>query len=184
VIPPWRRRPHPVLLSDRGFFELAAEPDLPLREQFTRFRALVSSDMDWVDSRKDRFRARASWAKVFALVLTAASTVVLGLTGIPDRAAIALPMVALVTVISALEPFFNWRSRWILMEEAQYRLNRLRDEMDYYLVTTPTGEMRRAALERFFREQQDIWSDVSKQWIEYRRPERIAEGQPGGQIAN
>ena len=30
-------------------------------------------------------------------------------------------LVALVTVINAVEPFFNWRSRWVLMEEAQYR---------------------------------------------------------------
>ena len=163
---------------------MAAEPDLPLREQFTRFRALVSSDMDWADARKDRFRARASWAKVLTLLLTAASTVVLGLTDMPGRAAVALPMVALVTVISALEPFFNWRSRWILMEEAQYRLNRLRDEIDYYLVTTPTGEIRKTELERYFREQQGIWSDVSKRWIEYRKPDRIAEGQSGGSITN
>jgi hypothetical protein len=44
---------------------------------------------------------------VLTLLLTAGTTVVLGLTGIPDRAAIALPMVALVTVISAPEPLFN-----------------------------------------------------------------------------
>jgi hypothetical protein len=44
--------------------------------------------------------------KVAALALTAASTVVLGIPAIPGRAAIALPMVALVTLISALEPFF------------------------------------------------------------------------------
>jgi hypothetical protein len=37
-------------------------------------------------------------------------------------------MVAAVTLISALEPFLNWRSRWALMEETQYRLHRIRDE--------------------------------------------------------
>ena len=93
-------------------------------------------------------------------------------------------MVALVTVISALEPFFNWRSRWILMEEAHYRLNRLRDEMNYNLVTTPTSEIQKPELERFFRGQQDIWSDVSKRWIEYRKPDRVPDGQVGGQIAS
>jgi hypothetical protein len=56
-----------------------------------------------------------------------------------ERAAIALPMVALVTVIGGLEAYFNWRSLWVLMEETQYRLNRIRDEMDYYL-TFITGE--------------------------------------------
>ena len=40
----------------------------------------------------------------------------------------------LVALISALEPFFNWRSRWILMEEAQYRLQRIRDELEYLRV--------------------------------------------------
>jgi hypothetical protein len=60
--------------------------------------------MDWADSRKLRFRLRAACVKVAALALTAASTVVLGIPAIPGRTAIALPMVALVTLISALEP--------------------------------------------------------------------------------
>jgi hypothetical protein len=88
--------------------------------------------MDWADSRKARFRSRAAAAKVAALALTAASTVVLGIPAIPDRTAIELPMVALVTLVTALEPFFNWRSRWVLMEETRYRLNLIRDQMDYY----------------------------------------------------
>jgi len=119
-----------VLLSERGFLEMAGRDDgTPLREAFLHFRDLVSADMDWADSRKARFRTRASSAKVAALALAAASTVVLGIPAIPNRAAIALPMVALVTLISALEPFFNWRSRWVLMEETQYRLNRIREEV-------------------------------------------------------
>ena len=76
-----RRRP-----SDRGFLELAGRDDsISLREAFIRFRDLVSSDMDWADLRKARFRTRASCAKVAALALTAASTVVLG---IPTPAAL------------------------------------------------------------------------------------------------
>ena len=69
---------------------------------------------------------------------------------------------AAVTVLGALETFFNRRSRWVLMEETQYRLNRLRDEMDYYLVVTPQASMRREDLDRFFQEQQLVWSDVSR----------------------
>ena len=171
------RRPYEIP-SERGFLELAGrEADIPLREAFLRFRDLVSSDMDWADSRKARFRMRASCAKAAALTLTGASTVVLGIPAIPGRAAIALPMVALVTLISALEPFFNWRSRWVLMEETQYRLNRIRDEMDYYLVTTPAADLDRDRLHGFFTEQQDIWHDVSRQWVEFRK---LDQAQPGG----
>ncbi|MFG1638813.1 hypothetical protein ACGFMK_00860 [Amycolatopsis sp. NPDC049252] len=65
----------------------------------------------------------------------------LGIPEIPARASIALPLVAMVTLLTGLETFFTWRSRWLLMEETQYRMNRLRDEMDYYLVTTPAAEL-------------------------------------------
>ena len=175
------RRPARVpqaLPSERGFLEIAGRDDgISLRETFLRFRDLVSADMDWADSRKLRFRLRAAWAKVGALALTAASTVVLGIPAIPGRAAIALPMVALVALISALEPFFNWRARWVLMEETQYRLNRIRDEMDYYLVTMPTADLDRDRLHGFFTDQQDIWQDVSRQWIEFRKQD---QSQPGG----
>jgi hypothetical protein len=159
-----------VAASERGFLDMAGrDADLPLREVLIRFRDLVSADMEWADSRKDRCRTRASCAKVMGLTLAAASTVILGIAAIPDRTAIALPMVAAVTLLSALEPYFNWRSRWVLMEEAQYRLNRIRDEMDYYLVTTPAANLDPGQLHRFFAERQDTWADVSRRWIEFRK---------------
>lgn len=165
------------LPSEMGFLELAGrEADLPLREAFMRFRDLVSADMDWTDSRKARFRKRASYVKIATLLLTAASTVVLGIQAIPARAAIALPMVAIVTVLGAIESFYTWRSRWVLMEEAQYRLNRIRDEMDYHLVTTPAAELGIDTLRQFFLEQQAVWSDVSRRWIEFRKLDRPPEG--------
>ncbi|MGW3811542.1 SLATT domain-containing protein [Micromonospora sp. NPDC005113] len=144
------------------------QADLSLREIFVHFRDLVSADMDWADSRKVRFRQRASWVKIGSLTLAGLSTVVLGIKAIPAQTEFALPMVALVTVLGALETFFNWRSRWVLMEETQYRLNRLRDEMDYYLMVTPSDSVERQKLDSFFDEQQRIWADASRRWIEFR----------------
>ncbi len=144
------------------------------------FRDLVSADMDWADSRKIRFRRRASVVKIVSLILTAASTVVLGIPSIPARASIALPMVAAVAALATAETFFNWRSRWVLMEETQYRLNRLRDEMDYYLVVTPAADIDAQRLALFFADQQAIWSDVSQRWIAFRKLEQPGptEGSP------
>lgn len=168
---PWPRlrRSRAVLPSEKGLLEFAGrQSDLSLREVFVHFRDLVSADMDWADSRKARFRRRASYVRLTALTAAALSTIVLGIEAIPNRTAIALPMVALVTLLGALEAFFSWRSRWVLMEETQYRLNRLRDEMDYYLVVTPSGNMKQKALDQFFEQQQLIWADVSRRWIEFR----------------
>src|ERR1700733_1694611 len=78
------RVPH-ALPSERGFLEMAGrEQGLSLRDAFIRFRDLVSADMDWADSRKVRNRQRAWRTKLSVLVLTAASTVVLGIPAIPE----------------------------------------------------------------------------------------------------
>ncbi|WP_329054928.1 SLATT domain-containing protein [Amycolatopsis sp. NBC_01488] len=159
--------------SERGFLEVAGrDPDRPLRDQLLGFRDLVSADMDWADSRKRIFRRNASVVRIAALVLTAASTVVLGIQEIPARASIALPMVALVTVLGGLETFFSWRARWVLMEETRYRFNRLRDELDYYIVATPAAELSRDRLQEFFDRHQVTWADASRQWVEFRRLDR------------
>jgi hypothetical protein len=63
------------------------------------------------------------------------------------------------------------------MEEAQYRLNRIRDEIDYYLVVTPSADVTREKLDEFFEEQQAVWSDVSRRWIEFRKIDRPPQGE-------
>ncbi|WP_091414603.1 SLATT domain-containing protein [Micromonospora tulbaghiae] len=157
-------------VSEQGLLVLAGRRTaLTPTEALTTFRELISADMGWADSRKTRFRRRSTWSKGLSLGLTALSTVVLGIPQIPANASLALPMVALVTLLGSLELFHNWRSRWILMEQTRYRLNRLRDEIDYLLVTNPSDEITREHIDRFFADQQQIWADVSRQWVEFRR---------------
>jgi hypothetical protein len=168
--------------SEQGLFALSGrELDLPLTELFVKFRDQVSEAMAWTDSRKTRFRKRSSWVKIGALILSALSTIILGIQEIPARASIALPFVALVTTLGALEGFFNWRSRWVLMEEAQYRLHRLRDDVDFYLLSTPSTALTMERLRQLFDEQQAIWSDVSQKWIEFRKLDApVSNGQAQG----
>jgi hypothetical protein len=180
--------PEGRLPSEKGLLGFTGrEADRPVRDVLLDFRDLVDADMDWADSRKARFRKRASIVKLAALVLTAASTVVLGIPAIPNRSAVALPMVALVTLFGAVDAFFNWRSRWVLMEETQYRLNRLRDEVDYYVATTPSHEVNQTKLALFFANHQEIWNDVSRRWIEFRKIDPASKDQPpppaGGDLA-
>jgi hypothetical protein len=84
-------------------------------------------------------------------------------------------MVALVTVLGGLDSFYNWRSRCVLMEEAQYRMNRLRDEIDYYIIMTPPDNLSTEKLKESFLEQQAIWSDVSRRWIEFRKLDQSSQ---------
>lgn len=61
------------------------------------------------------------------------------------------------------------------MEETRYRLNRLRDEIDYHLVSTSADQTTRDQLDQFFADQQQIWADVSRQWVEYRRTGDVSQ---------
>ncbi|MET7880825.1 DUF4231 domain-containing protein [Micromonospora profundi] len=162
-----RRSEPDVSPSENGLYLLAGrQADLPLSEVVVHFRDLVSADLEWANSRNARYRRVTSQVRVASITLAALSTVVLGISGFQFQTEVALPMVAGVTVLGALEGFFNWRSRWVVMEETKYRLNRLRDEMDYYLMVTPPEAVTREALDRFFEDQQRIWHDVSRRWIE------------------
>ena len=78
----------------------------------------------------------------------------------------------MLTLSVRQQAYFNWRSLWVLMEETQYRLNRIRDEMDYYIVTTPAADLELDRLRGFFDGQQDIWHDVSRRWVELRRADQ------------
>src|SRR5262249_47494394 len=84
-------------------------------------------------SRKQRFRATSAAVKVMSLVLGLAATIILGLQSLNVWTSIGFSLVAAVTVVNALEPFFAWRPLWVLMEETQHRFYRLRDDLTYYI---------------------------------------------------
>jgi hypothetical protein len=123
----------------------------------------------WAQPRKKRFRSAASITRMVTLGLSGASTVILGLQDLDFWASLGFSLVALSTVVAAVEPFFNWRSRWVLMEEAQAELRRIRDELDYLLATSGDGELRREHIEPFFERSQQVWRQTSTRWLDQRR---------------
>ncbi|WP_229821380.1 MULTISPECIES: DUF4231 domain-containing protein [Streptomyces] len=130
--------------------------------------AKIRSGNDYARSRKRTFRRSASVIKVASLALSAGSTVILGLQDLNLWASVAFTLVALVTLLGAVEPFFNWRSRWILMEEAQYRFQRLADELEYLMAATPEQELSYESLRPVFDQYQEVWASLSERWLENR----------------
>jgi len=120
-------------------------------------------------SRKNRLRYRSSAVKVTSLALSVTSTIILGLQKLNVWTGIAFSLVAVVTVVNTLEPFFAWRSRWILMEDTQYGFYRLQDELTYYIAATPADQLEEARIRAMFDEYQRIWDQLGTRWMEYRR---------------
>jgi hypothetical protein len=104
-----------------------------------------------------------------SLILTVSSTIILGLQKLNIWTGIAFALVAVVTAVNTLEPFFAWRSRWVLMEEAQYKFYRLRDEHTYYIAAKQSDQLDEPTIRGMFDEYQKIWDQLSNRWMEYRR---------------
>jgi hypothetical protein len=130
---------------------------------------------DYARSRKNRFRWRSSSIKVTSLVLSVAATIILGLQKLNSWTGIAFSLVAVVTVVNTLEPFFAWRSLWVLMENTQYRFYRLRDELTFYIAATPPDQLDEAKIRAMFDEYQRIWDQIGNRWMEYRRVSEALE---------
>lgn len=124
---------------------------------------------DYADRRKQQFRRLASVIKMVTLTLSAASTIILGLQSLNTWAGLAFALVALGTLLGAVEPFFNWRSRWVLMEETQYRFRRLADDLEYLVASTDPGDLTHDQVNAIFLSYQDIWDDLCRVWLEQRR---------------
>jgi hypothetical protein len=104
-----------------------------------------------------------------SLILTVTSTIILGLQKLNVWTGIAFSLIAVVTAVNTLEPFFAWRSRWVLMEEAQHKFYRLRDELTYYLAANQPDQLDEPTLRNMFDEYQQIWDQLGSRWMEYRR---------------
>jgi len=120
-------------------------------------------------SRKHRFRRRSSAIRLAVLAMSAASTIILGWQDLNVWTGLAFSLIALVTVTNTLEPFFAWRSRWVLMEETQYRFYRLRDELTFYLASRAPEEVDPDTVAETFREYQAIWDQLGSRWLEFRQ---------------
>ena len=100
--------------------------------------------------------------------MSATATIILGRQNLNAWTGLAFSLIALTTVVNALEPFFASRSRWVLMEETQYRFYRLRDELSY-LASRRENEVEATVVAEMFQQYQEIWDQIGSRWIEYRR---------------
>jgi hypothetical protein len=138
-------------------------------EAAVRLRDWTISANSYSRARKARFRSLSSGTKVLSLLLSGSATIILGLQNLSLWAGLGFSLVALITVINAIEPFFNWRSRWILAEEAQHRFYRLQEDLEYLVATRPKEELQVEDLADFYGRYQDTWNGFAEKWLAYRR---------------
>src|SRR5262245_56076485 len=126
------------------------QPGLTPLELARDLLARIEVGNSYAQSRKRRFRARSTAVKATSLVLGLTATIILGLQKLNGWTSVGFSLVAAVTVVNALEPFFAWRPLWVLMEETQHRFYRLRDELTYYIADCQPDHLDRAKIRSMF----------------------------------
>jgi hypothetical protein len=157
----------------KGIYVTTEPEEIPVGlspyEVAVQLRGRMQNSLDYMQIRKKRFRVFSSGIKLLSLAISASATIILGLQNLSLWAGLGFSLVALVTVINAIEPFFNWRSRWVLAEEAQYRFYRVRDDLEYLVATRPKEELQMEDLADLHERYQENWKYFSEEWLENRR---------------
>lgn len=147
---------------------------LEIEEKAKWLSEAIQEGLDRSRKRKREFKTKASVIKIATVFLSGLMTVLLGLQiqNYEDRFKMtAFILGAIVTVLNALEPFFNFRSLWIEHEETTYRLYRLQDDFTFYLKGKRPEELSLERIEEFNKLYAQIWVDVSRRWLELRHSE-------------
>jgi hypothetical protein len=155
---PPSREPTDALAAGLSPFDLA-----------TRIRTNLYSAKSYARWRRKSWRIMASGTHMLGLALSAAATVILGVAELTGPAQWGFIFSALVTTLGAIEPFFNWRSRWVLAEEALANWHRIDDDLTMYVADTNENDLDRARIMGFHDEYCLVWEQFNNQWLDQRR---------------
>lgn len=120
-------------------------------------------------------RKRASFVKLAVTACLAFATIFLGLKSPNLESQLkdaAFVLTAFVTLLNALEPFFNYRALWVEHETALWKFHRLRDKIEYHMAGRSPELVETEDINNFHVEYQSIWDDLSQSWISYRKQEK------------
>lgn len=153
--------------SDEAWGEL--KPALTPLQQAELLRDWIEIGLQYSRRKRTSFRRASSTLKAATILLSGASTIILGVQNLDFWAGIGFALVALTTVVAAIEPFFNWRSRWVLMEEQVYEFYRLRDDLIMAVAKRDVDRLTNENVAEYYARYSRIWDETSERWMEYRR---------------
>jgi hypothetical protein len=150
-----------------------AAPEFPDKAELLRHA--IERAINQTGYQKLRNQKRASYIKLAAMLFSSAATVLLGLKGVGSEQVfknVAFVFSASVTLLTALEPFFNFRSFWVEHEIAQGRFLALRADVEFYLAGSDAKHPNEDKLAGFHQTYQKIWENLNTVWAENRRREK------------
>jgi hypothetical protein len=145
------------------------DPGLGTLELAQFIRRRFYEDRAWARSRRYVWSARATLIRVVVFLFSALATIFLGLATLDGFAVVGFVFSTLITAVSGLETFFNWRSRWVTADIALARWHDLEESLAFYVSATEIGKLDPSILKNYDDQRRNVWSEVSQAWIFARR---------------
>ncbi len=132
----------------------------------------IDKSIDYMNKRRDINRNRAIIIKITTVILSGIGAVLLGLNlagwdGLFRN--IAFVLVTTVTLLNALEPFFNFRSLWVEQENALAGFYYVKDDLYYYLAGVDANSIKDENMTDLYNFYRRVWEKHNEAWITHRR---------------
>jgi hypothetical protein len=106
---------------------------------------------------------------ILVLLLSTSATIILGLQDLEFWAGLGFSLVAVATALTAVEPYFAWRFRWVLMEEMQQKFYRLAHRVKHYVASFNEADLTRDWMDEVYADYEAVWDAATAQRLEHRR---------------
>jgi Protein of unknown function (DUF4231) len=146
--------------------------DGSLPEKAKLIESKIEDALDYLNNKLTYNKKRASFVKILSIILSGLLTIFLGLqnTGFDTYLKnAAFAMGTIVTLLNALEPFFNFRAVWVENEVALSSLFRLRDDFQFFMAGADIENLDYAQLSVFLDRYKTIWNEFNKNVVRYRK---------------
>lgn len=139
-------------------------------------REKISKQIKSFKERKERNQRQAVKIKLTSTLLAATTTVLLGLNGFNSTGKlvvqnIAFTISAAVTLMSALDTFFNYRGLWIRYQGTLNDLYELRTDLEY-LLTQGIQNVKEEELDELYKRYQMVLKETNSSWSELRKEQK------------
>lgn len=117
-------------------------------------------------------RKKASSLKIATITMSGLGSILLGLqiSGFDSIFRnLAFVLVTVVTLVNALEPFFNYRSLWIEQEKALAGFYKVKDDFEFYLAGTDLNNVDNGKLNQIYGELSEVWDKHNNAWLTHRK---------------
>ncbi|MBL4935674.1 DUF4231 domain-containing protein [Clostridium sp. YIM B02515] len=162
-----------------------------LKAKFNTFQEELNCSIGFFEDKHKRTKNRAYGIKITSVCFSALITVILGLSVSENLLVlfkdIALVLGAAVTIINAVDAFYNYGALWIKNTVTLSKLRELKIKSEMYLAGCQDSDLSEKKINEFIGEFQKILREDMKEWLRIRervgRMEDVKENLIGGSTA-